>query len=215
MRRSAWIVTLGGLMTFASFTAGFPFYLETWISVYPSSTLPARMLAQAGSQCRVCHQPPDFGAIGNCYREDIKTLLGKGLTIQEAILALETVDSDGDGVSNRDEFLSPHVDFPGEIGYNAGLVGPLGVGPCGDHPEDPVSGVLETPPAPGCPHPGCTSDVTGDCKVGQEDLGVLLAAFGSTPEQTHWNPAVDFDGDGHIGQTDLGLLLSEFGNNCN
>ncbi len=50
-------------------------------------------------------------------------------------------------------------------------------------------------------------DLTGDGSVGQDDLGVLLAAYGV-------DDGGDIDDDGDTDQADLGALLSAFGGDC-
>jgi hypothetical protein len=60
----------------------------------------------------------------------------------------------------------------------------------------------------------CLGDIDGDGSVGQADLGVLLAAFGSCEGDPNYNPDADLDGDNCIGQTDLGTLLGVFGDTC-
>jgi hypothetical protein len=61
----------------------------------------------------------------------------------------------------------------------------------------------------------CEADITGDGKVCQDDLGVLLAAFGSCLGQTNYNPKANLATGGSsatcIDQSDLGVLLSEYG----
>jgi len=56
---------------------------------------------------------------------------------------------------------------------------------------------------------GCPEDLNGDGRVGQEDLGILLADWGCTG-----GCAGDIDGDGDTDQSDLGMLLSAFGQPC-
>ncbi len=53
----------------------------------------------------------------------------------------------------------------------------------------------------------CAEDLTGDGFVGQDDLGVLLAAYGV-------DDGGDIDGDGDTDQADLGALLGAFGGDC-
>lgn len=60
----------------------------------------------------------------------------------------------------------------------------------------------------------CPGDADGNGAVGQADLGILLAAFGSTPGDAHYNAAADFDFDDAVGQSDLGILSSAFGTSC-
>lgn len=53
-------------------------------------------------------------------------------------------------------------------------------------------------------------DLTGDGKVNQEDLGLLLAAYGTCVGQPGFNKICDIDGDGCVGQSDLGILLADW-----
>ena len=53
--------------------------------------------------------------------------------------------------------------------------------------------------------PSCLGDLTGDGSIGGDDLGLLLAVFGSD------DPDADLDGDGIVGGGDLGLILSGWG----
>jgi len=50
------------------------------------------------------------------------------------------------------------------------------------------------------------TDLTGDCTVDGDDLGVLLASWGA-PD---FDPRCDFDGDGIVDGDDLGTLLGEW-----
>jgi hypothetical protein len=64
----------------------------------------------------------------------------------------------------------------------------------------------------------CTGDITGDAKVTQSDLGIVLAAFGSCEGDPGYHPGAnlspDEPGPQCIGQADLGVLLSAFGAVC-
>jgi len=144
--RSMWAAVLAVIGAQAAW--GFPPYLTEWQSQYPSSTLPARMLATTGSDCHVCHHPPTRDLPGNCYRTDIIALLGGGATIADAISQLDGVDSDGDGVPNGVEATTARQDQPGEVGYSMGLVGPTGTDPCSLEPGVAITGELETAPPP-------------------------------------------------------------------
>jgi hypothetical protein len=145
--RVVWIVPAAGLTTAVLLTSladAFPFYLEAWKLHYPASTLPARMEQRTGEQCSVCHHPPLKTSLGNCYRRDLIAQLRRGLTIEQAIVALDGVDSDGDGVPNGQEILAPHEDLEGEIGYNPGLIGELGTDPCSSEKNQPITEQRET-----------------------------------------------------------------------
>jgi hypothetical protein len=52
-----------------------------------------------------------------------------------------------------------------------------------------------------------SADLNGDGAVGQDDLGILLGAFGNSD-------AGDVDGDGDTDQADLGALLGQYGDAC-
>lgn len=52
---------------------------------------------------------------------------------------------------------------------------------------------------------GCPGDVDGNGAVGAGDLGLLLAAWGSTVE------SADFNGDGTVDESDLAMLLASWG----
>lgn len=79
----------------------------------------------------------------------------------------------------------------------------------GRFPED-VPGVLLQP----CIGLQCTTDLTGDCVIGLDDLTTLLSSFGSSAGDEEWIPRADFDGDAAIGISDLAALLSQFGGRC-
>lgn len=125
-----------------------PQYMIAWAEKYPASTLPSRMAVMGESMCNVCHHPPALDDPGNCYRRDFADLLHSGLNLTQALDQLDTMDSDGDGVTNGEEATTPHADFPGEVGYNMGLIGDDGTDPCAIDPDEVVTGALETPPEP-------------------------------------------------------------------
>ncbi len=54
-------------------------------------------------------------------------------------------------------------------------------------------------------------DIDGDNEVSLFDFGMLVSAFGSTPEDTHWNPWADLDGDEEVSLFDFGVLVRNFG----
>lgn len=139
------LVSVAILVPVPQRASAFPFYYNAWVARYPTSTIPARMSALAGSACYTCHTPPSTSEEGSCYRLDIRARLQLGLSIEQALAAVEWLDSDSDGVPNVVEILTPRTDRPGGIGYHAGLVGPTGLSPCGPTPTVPVTNQLETP----------------------------------------------------------------------
>lgn len=142
------LVTVFGSYLSVNPVAARPAYLTAWQTKYPASTLPTRIATANGSSCWICHHPANFFNLGNCYRLDLRDLiLNDELTIEQALDATDGVDSDGDGVANAVEILTPRAGEPGEVGYSPGLVGSQGTDPCLD-PSTPITNQLETPPPP-------------------------------------------------------------------
>jgi hypothetical protein len=59
----------------------------------------------------------------------------------------------------------------------------------------------------------CEGDLDNDCTVGQSDLGIVLAAYGSSqddPPPNNYDPVADVDGDGDVDQSDLGVILASY-----
>jgi hypothetical protein len=54
-------------------------------------------------------------------------------------------------------------------------------------------------------------DVDGDNEVTLFDFGALVAAFGSMPGDSNWNPNADLDGDEEVTLFDFGILVRNFG----
>jgi hypothetical protein len=54
-------------------------------------------------------------------------------------------------------------------------------------------------------------DIDGDNEVTLFDFGGLVAAFGSGPTDSHWNPNADLDGDEEVTLFDFGILVRNFG----
>ncbi len=136
-----------GLAAWCTTALPFPMFESAWQAKYPDSTLLDRMDDLTDSSCSVCHSPAGIEEPGNCYREDLATLIGQGFTVATAIEQLDAEDSDGDGFTNGEEAAAPRPGEPGEFGYNMGVVGDVGIDPCGIDPGEQVTGVPETPPA--------------------------------------------------------------------
>jgi hypothetical protein len=146
---SAAVLVVVGMAVLPARTSAWPPFLDAWVARYPTSTLPQRMGSLTGSQCNVCHTPPNRFDQGTCYRIALIEQLNNSLTIEQAIEALHHLDVDGDGVPSGVEILMTRADDPTQIGYHPGLVGPLGTDPCAVNPNNPVTGRSETP-APAC-----------------------------------------------------------------
>ncbi len=54
-------------------------------------------------------------------------------------------------------------------------------------------------------------DIDGDNEVTLFDFGALVAAFGSMPGDSNWNPDADLDGDEEVTLFDFGILVKNFG----
>ncbi len=54
-------------------------------------------------------------------------------------------------------------------------------------------------------------DIDGDNEVTLFDFGQLVAAFGSMPGDSNWNPDADLDGDQEVTLFDFGVLVRNFG----
>lgn len=54
-------------------------------------------------------------------------------------------------------------------------------------------------------------DIDGDNEVTLFDFGALVAAFGSVPGDSGWNPDADLDGDEEVTLFDFGVLVRNFG----
>ncbi|MFG0285893.1 MAG: GC-type dockerin domain-anchored protein [Phycisphaerales bacterium JB039] len=177
-------------------------YLSAWQDRYPTSTLPDRMAAAAGQTCYLCHQPSGRGDRGNCYREDLKARLDGGLTIEQALDALDALDSDGDGVPNGEEILLVRHDDPTQIGYNPGLIGPTGTSPCSADPAAPITGQPETPVD------ACYADCDGTGTLDFFDFLCFQNAFATG------DPYADCDGTGVLDFFDFLCFQNEFAAGC-
>ncbi len=57
-------------------------------------------------------------------------------------------------------------------------------------------------------NPSCPADLNFDGEINTADLGILIAAFGTS------NPAGDANNDGIVDTADLGILIAVFDSNC-
>jgi len=167
---------------------------NAFIARYPSSTLISQAQSATGNACYACHQPSSVSNPGNCYKEALALRIAAGRTATQAIQDVELLDSDGDGVSNRDEILTPRADFAGQIGYNPGLVGATGTDPCANNPNTVVTGRPETPPPTFCP-----SDFNQDNGVDGDDVIGFFAAWDISAASADFNGDGGVDGDDVIG----------------
>jgi hypothetical protein len=211
---------VGALVMAPTPAAANPDYLAALEARYPTSTLPDDMLAIAGSKCYVCHNSFVFFGDWNCYRKDLIGRLAAGRTIQEALADIENWDSDGDGTDNRSEVLLARE--PGVVGYNPGLVGPIGRDPCLTETVDGVPGSTlgvtgrnETP-APGacCTGVACTVLFQINCAAPVAGLGRSFkgpgAACNAPGNATTPCCKADFNQDGTRAPADIFAYLNAY-----
>jgi len=82
------------------------------------------------------------------------------------------------------------------------------------HPEDNevTDGTIDIRIPGDCAGPEFPeTDGNGDGKVGWQDLFTVAAAYGSKPDDDHWNPYCDFNGDGKANWMDLFILAGRYG----
>jgi hypothetical protein len=60
----------------------------------------------------------------------------------------------------------------------------------------------------------CGPDLNSDDFVDQHDLGLLLAAYGTTPGEAHWSQRADINLDGVVDQADLQEVLAQYEQVC-
>ena len=177
-------------------------YQSVWESQYPTSTLPDRMAAVAGRNCYVCHESSGTGDDGTCYKDDIVKRLDAGRFIDQAIMDVDGMDSDGDGVTNGEEITLVRMDDPTQVGYHPGLIGPTGTSPCSATPSTPVTGQPETPEA------GCYADCDESGGLDFFDFLCFQNAFATG------DPYADCDGTGVLDFFDFLCFQNEFAGGC-
>lgn len=71
-------------------------FLSTWQAIYPDSASDDNVINGTGKSCQLCHETASGGGSWNGYGWDMKLGLDAGLTVAEAIAAIEGFDSDID-----------------------------------------------------------------------------------------------------------------------
>lgn len=179
-----------------------PPYLNDWQSTYPDSLTDDNLDVGSGSACQVCHASSSGGQPWNAYGWAIRERVEGGMTILEALAAVEPLNSDADpgSCSNIDE-----IDGNTQPGWTPGSNNTFYFGdgtPMPDQPPPPDASVNGLDLMDPC----CPEDLGGDGSVGTTDLLDLLAAWGTDP-----GGPPDFDGDGDVSTTDLLQLLAAWG----
>ncbi|MFQ5876438.1 MAG: hypothetical protein ACE5JH_01915 [Acidobacteriota bacterium] len=174
-RRGPLVLLALGLGTAAAY--GTNAILSGFRQHYPTTTIPDYTVLVSGDECLDCHSSSKRADPGNAYRED---LIATKLDREIDFSAVDSLDSDGDGVLNAIEATLPRVDFPTDIegarqvGYNPGLIDcPPDADGAPRLGYDPVSmrhitNVHETPPggtvwSSEMPGANCDDGLDNDC----------------------------------------------------
>jgi hypothetical protein len=72
------------------------FYLPTWQSIYPTSTSDDAVIGASGSTCLLCHATTTGGEAWNSYGWSLRGRVIGGMSIGNAILAVDQLDADAD-----------------------------------------------------------------------------------------------------------------------
>lgn len=99
--RNSRVVALMGLVAVAGVAHAYPGYLDTFRKHY---ALRAGS-ALANAKCATCHATAQGGA-RNPYGKALKAAIGSAAVTEAALKAVESADSDGDGVSNGEEIAA-------------------------------------------------------------------------------------------------------------
>jgi hypothetical protein len=130
---------------------------------------------------------------GNLFDVGIQGSLGTLAAFEDLLF----VTDNWDGVTGVYSFT---VTAAGALTQNGGLLSTQGVAPL-----DMAVWRGETE---------CREDLDGDGAVGQADLGIVLAAFGSCAGEPLFDATADLDRDCCVSQSDLGQILAAFGATC-
>jgi hypothetical protein len=123
LSRAAPLTLAGALLALSAPAQAKNPYRQTFFDAYPQA-LDTRLddVASNNKHCGVCHWDFDGGGARNPYGQAVE---GTGITVPE-ILALGSLDSDGDGFDNETEILDPgalYDNTPTFPGLTAGNIG--------------------------------------------------------------------------------------------
>lgn len=148
--RKIWLGTLTIILTASALFAtsigptthsasAFPSFPSTWAAEYPASD----SLSNA-NQCQLCHQGASGGDGWNAYGWAVRQqIYDQGQTIDNAIIAVAALDSDGNGSSNVNEITANSQ--PGwKVGATNTIYFKNGTTQLNQSAPASVSGVLDT-----------------------------------------------------------------------
>jgi len=102
MKAAARSVSVMLALVFATTATAKNSYYSTWQDLYPSSLSGDNVVTATGKICQLCHSDQSGGDGFNGYGWDIR-IEKQTLSLTDAILAIEGLDSDGAATNNLDE----------------------------------------------------------------------------------------------------------------
>lgn len=122
-------------------------FFTTWDNMYPNSQSDDVLINATGRNCQLCHESSSGGGTWNGYGWDMKVWLDSGLTIDQAITAIESTNSDLDsaGSTNLEEINAgsqPGWTIGDNLIYDKNGGSFLVPPPAGVAPLDPVTEVF-------------------------------------------------------------------------
>lgn len=120
---------------------GFSSYLTTWQTLYPAST-------SDGASCALCHASTSDTSRWNGYGWDFRLALEAGASATDALIAIESLDSDGEGTYTNIEEITADAQPGWTVGANNTIFASNGSTVTNQPPPAGIPGDLD-PTAPG------------------------------------------------------------------
>ncbi|GBC97290.1 hypothetical protein HRbin16_03111 [bacterium HR16] len=123
-----------------------------------------------------------------------------------------TIEIRNPGETTPVETRVVNLNSSGQYAFTTGLKGTYDVAAKASHWLRSVKGSVSiAPPSTAVNFDLINGDIDGDNEVTLFDFGGLVAAFGSVPGDSNWNPDADLDGDEEVTLFDFGVLVRNFG----